>query len=248
MHRAALLLTMVALLVAPGAVSAQSSAPRAYMMDVKVDPADIPAWMEYYQQHEVPILEALVEDGAFQAFDLWVHHTGGEHSLRYTYVLPNFNAVAEAGGRYMQRMAPADAAAFGVLMSTAREMTDGIWYIGDSNIPDDRPEAPYVYESAFQIEPAGQEQWKTDFASYSRPGLEQAMQEGLITAWARLDHSIGGPWNSKTVLWMTSWDAIDDVLELLGRTAEELGASRAGSTAVRGHTDIIWTPVPKSGN
>lgn len=245
MRHAALAL-LAALLLPAADVSAQPNAPRVYSLNVKIDPADLSMWVEHYQRYDVPALEALVEEGDLLAFDLWIHHTGGEHSLRYNYIVPDFGAVAETGGRYMQRLAPGGAASFGSLMSTIREMTDGIWYIGDSNLPDDRPESPYVYESAFQVEPAGLEQWKADFERYSRPGLERAMDEGLITAWARLDHSIGGPWNSKTLFWLDSWDAIDDVLELLGRTASELGAPSSGSAAVRGHTDMIWRQTPRS--
>jgi hypothetical protein len=247
MRRATLVVIGAVLLLATQ-VSAQGNVPRVHTLNVTVDPADLPAWLDHYQQYDVPALTALVEDGDLLAFDMWVHHTGGKHSLRYNYVVPDFGAVAEIGGRYMQRLAPGGAASFGSLMSTMQEMSDGIWYIGDSNLPDDRPESPYVYESALQIEPASLEQWKADFERYSRPGLERAMEEGLITAWARLDHSIGGPWNSKTVFWLDSWDAIDDVLELLGETASELGAPMAGSAAVRDHTDMIWRLIPQSGN
>jgi hypothetical protein len=247
MHRVALVLTTVAALLTPSAVSAQASLPRAYMLDMKVDPAGIPAWIEFHQNHGARILEALVEDGAMLAFDLWVRHTGGKYNLRYNYILPSFGAVAEAGGRFMQRVDSASAAAMGGL-ALASESTDGIWYIGESNIPDDRPQAPYVYESALQIENTSIEQWRADFVRFSQPRLERAMEEGLITAWARLDHSIGGPWNTKIVLWMTSWDAIENVGDLLHQSTEEADAAPAPSSVVLGRTDMIWTPIPPSGS
>jgi hypothetical protein len=68
------------------------------------------------------------------------------------------------------------------------------------------------------------------------------MELGLISAWARLDHSIGGPWNTKTLLWMTSWAAIEDVLELLDQPATAAGS------IVLDRSDTIWTPVPPSGS
>jgi len=242
MHQAALILSAIVALLVPRMAFAQANLPRAYMLDMKVDPEDVPGWIENYRDHATAILEAMVEDGALLAFDLWVRHTGGEHNLRYNYVLPDFEAVAEAGGRYMERMDPASMAAFGQLAPTLRESSDGIWYIGDSNLPDDRPLAPYVYESAYQIEAASRERWNADFERSARPALERAMEVGLISAWARLDHSIGGPWNTKTLLWMTSWAAIEDVLELLDQPATAAGS------IVLDRSDTIWTPVPPSGS
>jgi hypothetical protein len=105
-----------------------------------------------------------------------------------------------------------------------------------------------VYESLFQVELAGLEQWNAEFEKYQRPALERAMAEGLISAWAKLDHAIGGPWNSKQIYWLTSWDARDEFSALVGRTAQELGATMEGAATVHGHTDVIWRPVPRSGN
>lgn len=247
MHRAAVVLSTVTVLIAPSAASSQASVPRAYMLDMKVDPAGIPGWIEFHQNHGAQILDALVEDGAMLAYDLWVRHTGGKYNLRYNYILPNFGAVAEAGGRFQQRMDPASLSAMAGL-TMASESNDGIWYIGESHIPDDRPPAPYVYESALQLENTSLEQWKADFVTFFRPRLERAMEEGFISAWARLDHSIGGPWNSKIVLWMASWDAIEQVGDLVPEPTADSGSSTGGSSVVLDRIDVIWTPIPPSGN
>lgn len=247
MRRAPLLVMLAATLVAPGTAEAQPGVPRVYTMNIKLDRADLPAWIEYYQQHELPVLQALVDDGILLAFDLWRHTIGGEHTLRYNYVVPTFGAVAEVGAAFGQRADSATAAGFGAAVGTVREMTDEMWYIRDSNIPDGRSPSPYVYESLYQVEPVGRDRWNADFETYQRPALERAMEAGLLAAWAKLEHSIGGPWNYRYVYWLTSWDSADDLLEMLSRTAQELGATLEGSDRVRAHTDIIWRPVPRSG-
>jgi hypothetical protein len=246
MRRSALLLTLSAALLAPSSTAAQSSdVPMVYTQYIKTDFSDMPAWIEYHQQHEVPVLEALVDEGILLSFGLWAHDTGGEHNLRYNYVVPNLNGVTRAGAAYITRV---DSAAFRSAMSMIREMTDELWIIGDGTIPDGSSPAPFVYESIFQVEPAGIEQWNADFQKFGRPGLERAMDEGLISAWAKLDHAIGGPWNIKQIYWLTSWDARDEFSALMGRTAQELGATTGGTATVRGHTDVIWSPVPRLGN
>lgn len=247
MRLAALPVLLAATLLAPGVAHAQPDVPRVYMMNIKVDYADVPAWIEYHQKHEAAVLQALVDDGTLLAFDFWAHDTGGESNLRYNFVVPTFGAVAEVGAAFGQRADSATLAAFMAAVGTVREMTDEIWYIRDSNIPDGRSPSPYIYEMSFQVEPAAREQWKASFAKYQRPALERAMQEGLISAWAELEHSIGGPWNMRYVYWLKSWDSADDLFEFLDRTAQELGATMEGSDRVHGHTDVIWKPVGRSG-
>jgi hypothetical protein len=245
-RRVAPLLALAIALLSPPTVAAQADVPRVYAMNLKIAEADIPAWVDYFQRYDVPILSGMVADRELLAFDLWTHHTGGEHSVRMMYVVPNFGAVAEMGSKYGPRMTPAGAAAFMALQSTMREMVDDVWYIGDSNLPDGRPESPFVYESSFQIAPGDLGQWKENFARYTRPGLERAMEAGLITAWVRLDHSIGGPWNSKTLVWMKSWDSMDEALAMLGQTVQERGAPADWRRMLRGHSDAIWRVVPKA--
>ena len=63
MRRFTTLLTFSAALFAAAPISAQSDPPMVYMQSIKTDFSDMPAWIEYYQQHEVPVLEALVDEG-----------------------------------------------------------------------------------------------------------------------------------------------------------------------------------------
>jgi hypothetical protein len=196
MRRFALVLTFSAALLAPSPMAAQADAPMVYTQYIKTDFSDMPAWIEYHRQHEVPVLEALVDEGLLLSFGLWAHDTGGEHNLRYNYVVPDLEGVARAGAAYVARV---DSAAFRSAISMIREMTDEVWVIGDGNMPDGGSPAPFVYESLFQVELAGLDQWNAEFEKYQRPALERAMAEGLISAWAKLDHAIGGPWNSKQI-------------------------------------------------
>lgn len=89
------------------------------------------------------------------------------------------------------------------------------------------------------------EECNANFDGYSRPALQRAMDEGLISGWAKLDHDTGGPWNVKLSYWPTDWDTIHELIAMLVAGGEQMDpeAMRAGL----GHEDHIWRMVPGPG-
>lgn len=239
-------LTLLALfllpLVASLPIAAQSDQPHVYEMYFEIDFPDLPAWIEFYQTHEVPVLERLVEEGVLNDFGVWTHEAGGEYNLRYNIVAPNWAALGDFQDAYFSRMDPETLAG---ALSMVREHTDEIWSIGASNFPEGWEEARLTYEAAYGIGFAGIEQWNTQFQEYARPALERAIDEGMIEAWVSLNHSTGGDYTSKFIYWIEDWDQTDDALAFLAQTRQELGAEMEGGRVIHRHSDNIWRPVPR---
>jgi len=241
MRRFAFIVTLAALLFAPLPGAAQSDAPRVYISYLKLDFADMDAMIEGYQEVEVPVLDALVEEGILTGYGLATHDTGGEYNLRMVLATPNWDALGDFWDAYFARL-PEDYVAS--VMSMIRGHTDEIWVIGEMAQVEGADPPGLLYESAWEIAYDQIEGWTADFDEYGRPALQRAMNQGLITGWVRLDHDTG-PWNVKYVYWLTEWDAYDDVAALLaeGRTEMDPEMMRAPMA----HEDHIWRMVPTTG-
>jgi hypothetical protein len=235
-----LLLLPALLLGAPNPATAQSDSPQVYMLYLTVDFADLPTWIENYQENEVPLLDSLVEEGTLMAYDLWVHDTGGGYNVRYNYVTPNWAAIGDFWDGYFARSGADEVEEW---MSMVRDHQDEIWIIKDSNIPQGRSPSPVIYESSFHVAYSEQEAWGEDFAAHGKPALERAMEEGLIDAWAELVHNTGGVDNVRYIYWMESWDAIDDAVARIGEVRVELGQTMESARMIRGHSDNVWRAV-----
>ncbi len=159
MRRLALLLVAAALLLAPSPAAAQTDGPRVYAMYFQIDFPDIPAWIADYRQHEVPVLDSLVAEGTLQAYDLWVHDTGGEYNVRYNFVAPNWAALGDFQQALYQRMDPE---VWETWFSMIQEHTDEIWAISDTDIPEGASASPVIYEASYLIDYAKQGQWEQD--------------------------------------------------------------------------------------
>lgn len=240
MRRLALFLALVGTLCAPSLAIAQTDSPRVYIAYFKVDFTDLPAWIENYQEVETPILDGMVEEGILNGFGLTVHDTGGEYNLRMVLLTPDWGSIQDFWTAYYARM-PEDAQASGGSM--IRKHTDEIWVMTEQE--GGNAEQSLVYESAWSIAFDQLEQWNADFDRYSRPALQRAMDEGLISGWAKLDHDTGGPWNVKLIYWPTDWDTIDELIAMLVAGGEQMDPE--AMRAALGHEDHIWRMVPRSG-
>lgn len=238
MRRLALLIPLLALGLPSQPLVAQSDAPRLYMSYFKVDFPDMPAWIESYQQHDVPLLEEMQEEGLITGFGLWAHDTGGEYNFVSVVATANWDSLGDFYDGYFARM-PADALAG--TMAMIRKHTDQIWVIAN---PPQGSNGPVVYEAAWNIEFDQLEAWEENFERVHRPVLEQAVEDGLITSWARLAHDTGGPWNMKYHYWMDDWDQADDLIERM--IAAQEAANPEIMRAARGHEDHVWRVVPRT--
>ena len=243
MSRFALLAISVAVILSPPSpVTAQADAPRVYLSYLKVDFTDLETVMEGYQEVEVPVLNALLDEGLLLGYAMTTHNTGGEYNLRMALHAPNWDALGDFWDAYFARM-PEDHVAR--VMSMIRGHTDEIWIVGEMASVEGADPATFLYESAWDVAFDRLQEWTADFERYTKPALRQAMDEGLITGWVRLDHDTG-PWNVKYVYWLTEWDAYDDLSALLAESREAMDLERL--RAARAHQDNVWQMVPPTAN
>lgn len=216
---------------------------RVYEMYFKVDVTDLPAWVEFHQTHEAPVLKTLVEERILGGYQVWLHDTGGEYNVRYNLLTPNWDAIGDFVDAYYSRMDPA---ALEGAMSMVREHVDQIWVVGGRGFPPGwAEETSLVYEAAFQLDFAAGSQWNDDFVQYTRPALERAVEEGVIKAWVALGHDTGGPHNAKYLYYLEDWDQVDDALAFLNEVRVELGMTAESMAGLRGHTDEVWRLLPR---
>lgn len=230
-------------LAGPDSAAAQSSErARLYEMYFKIDFTDVPAWVESYQTHEVPVLETLVEEGVLTGFNMYIHDTGGEYNVRYNLLAPNWDALGDYVDAYFARV---DEEALEGFTSMVQEHVDQIWVVGGSSFPDGWEDASLVYESAFQLDFAAGQRWGDDFSEYTAPALKRAVDEGMLKAWIGLVHDTGGPHGIKFLYWFDDWDQTDDGLNFINEVRQELGMTMESTRGIRSHVDNIWRPVPK---
>lgn len=243
--------TLLLLWFAPNPAAAQSEEPptapsdqpRVYEMYFQVDATDLPAWVEFHRTQEEPVLRSLVEDGILGGYQLWIHDTGGEHNVRYNLLAPNWDALGDFVDAYYARMDPE---ALGGAMSMVREHVDEIWSVGARSFPPGwMDETALVYEAAFQLDFAAGPQWNADFARYTRPALERAVEEGVIKAWVALGHDTGGPYHAKYLYYLEDWDQADDALAFVNEVRVELGMTAESMEGLRGHRDDVWRLLPR---
>ena len=241
MRRITMLLTFVALSAVPSCTSAQEAGDdRVYFSFLKVDFTDMAQWVSDYQTIEVPVFESMMEDGLINGFGLTTHDTGGEYNLRLVIRVPEWDALDDFWDAYFAALPEEYVAAS---MAKIRKHTDEIWVVGEMATVEDGPAPTHIYESAWDIAFDQLEAWAADFDQYAKPALQQAMDQGMITGWARLEHDTG-PWNVKYVYWLTDWDHADELNAMMGEARVDMDPERM--RAARGHSDEIWGVVPAS--
>lgn len=241
MLRRLLLIAFLIGLAAPG-VTAQDDQvnTRIYVALYKISYADIPEWIEIYYEHSVPVLEALVEEGAITGFNIRMHQTGGEYNLRQG-IFGNADTDFDAfWGAYLGRMAAADAVAFERSSRMIQAHTDEVWNLDVINVPDGAGTG-YVYDAQFQVNFADMDRWNRMWAETLLPVGDQAIADGLIQGYAVEGHNTGGRYNWKILWFFDEWDNFDE-LEAAIFEAAPLGHPIWGLFSA--HRDEIWVTVP----
>lgn len=205
---------------------------------------DLLEWMDLYNQHSVPILDALVEEGLLTGYGTWMHSTGGEYNIRQAF---RGGPEAEYGpfwSAYLSRLEARDPDAFerGGRMITAHR--DEIWNIDEANVPDGAA-AQYFYDAQFQVNfadlPAWNDMWRETFG----PAMERAVSEGLILGWVTESHNTGGRFNWKVIMLFNEWDHIDEFDTMVFEAAP---LDHPIWKMFSAHRDDLWTALPPAGN
>ena len=226
---------------APGVTAQQDQVgTRIYVALYKISYSDIPAWTENYYENSVPVLEALVEEGAITAFNIRTHHTGSEYNIRQGIIGiedTDFEAFWDA---YLGRLAEADAAAFERSSRMIQAHADEVWNLDVVNIPTDGG-FQYMYDAQFQVNFADMERWNQIWAETLLPVADQAIADGLIQGYVVEGHNTGGRFNWKIVWLYDEWDNLD---ELEAAIFEAAPLDHPLWKMFSAHRDEIWQALP----
>ena len=241
MLRRLLLSALLVGLTAPGMVAQQAQVgTRVYVALFNVKYSDIPQWTADYNEVGVPILEALVAEGAVTTFNMRMHHTGGEYTFRQALVGDddtNYDAVWEA---YLDRFAEANPAAFDRTNRMILAHADEIWTIDASRLPT-AGQTQYTYEAQFQINFADLERWNELWTQDLVPVADQAMADGLLQGYVVEGHNTGGPFNWKILFLYDEWDDLNEIEAAIFEAAPLDHPLWSIPTA---HKDELWQALP----
>lgn len=234
-------------LIALASISLQAQEVRqpafVYEAYFRIEYADLEAWNQRYWDYSVPVLEGLREEGIIEGWDQYHHHTGGEYNIRFAVRTYDWNSISEFWAQYLERVEAAMPA--GEWTATERmlvEHDDEIWEIGELNTRPDF-ELTHLYSSMFRVSFADMEVWNDLWSDVSGEILAEAMDDGLLGGWVRLDHNTGGPYNSKHLFLFDDWDSIDDVIfeRMIGGLMEaQPDVWTRLNRLFHDHTDVIW--------
>ena len=233
-------------------LQAQEQADPAHVYEAfyRISYADLEEYNRQYWEYSVPILTELQEEGVIEGWTQWEHHTGGEYNIRFAARTFDWASFDTFWSQYLSRLEDAmTAAEWDSSNRMLQAHQDEIWNVAQANVPAGL-QASYLYTASFRLNFADMPEWDRIWTELQVPILNEAMNEGLLGWWVKLNHNTGGPHNSKTLFLFEDWDDIDDLLsKLLGTLAEQHPADfRTLNEMFREHNDIIWVPTPSNGN
>ncbi len=237
-----LLLTALLLgLTAPGVIAQQDQVgTRIYVALFNIKYSDIPQWTADYYDQGVPILEALVAEGAITAFNILMHHTGGEYSIRQGLIGDDDTDYEAVWDTYLGQLAQANATAFERSNRMILAHVDEVWNIDVSNIPNGG-DTQYLYEAQFQVNFADMERWNELWAEDLLPTADQAMADGLLQGYVVEGHNTGGRFNWKILFFYDEWDNFNEIEAAIFEAAPLDHPVWSMSTA---HKDELWQALP----
>jgi hypothetical protein len=226
------------------AQEAEQSPEQVYVAYYQVRYADLYDWIADFNQHSVPVLRELQDEGVITGWGAWQHQTGVEYNWRMAIRAAGWAQFDEFWSEYLGRMqarAP-EAVARGSEMIQAH--FDEVWDLSEVQVPDGLS-ATYMYDSRYQISFADMAEWNVMWSELVAPVLNAAVEEGLLGGWVRQGHNTGGRYNWKVLYLFEEWDLMDD---LFARVTSELTADsevwEQFTGLIQAHDDVIWTAVP----
>lgn len=236
----------ISILSLPAVAQQPRAAAYVYEAFYRIGYDDLDAWNASYWNDSVPVLEQLQQEGVIEGWAQYQHHTGGDYNIRFVVRTYDWASIETFWNEYLDRMQAAMSSEANQRRTRMIvEHRDEIWGIGQVDVPDGL-EVTHLYSSLFSVNFADMQEWQALWNDAAGPILEQAMADGLLGGWVRLDHDTGGPYNSKFLFLFEDWDNIDDVIfdRMIGTLVEEQPEQWARLTALFDrHNDVIWEPT-----
>jgi hypothetical protein len=237
-RRLSTLLALCSILSSP--VLGQEAPNRIYTALYNIRYSDIPQWTEDYHEHSVPVLEAMVSEGVLNNFNVRMHHTGGEYTIRQGFIAGPDTNYETVWSTYLSRLAEADPVAFERSNRMILAHADEIWNLDVLNIPDGA-DTRYMYSAMFRVNFADLQAWNQAWADDVFPGLDQAMTDGLLQGYVVQGHNTGGQYNWKIVYLYDDWDSLDDIE---ARIFSSVPLDRPIWSMFTAHRDEVWQTLP----
>ena len=249
MFRRFILTAAITLLaVSPSAAQQADPGAHVYLAYYKVNFDDLEEYLTLFQQNEVPLLQAMQENGEIVGFGLQQHNTGGEYNLRFAVRGNDWESLGNFWANHLAAYEERNSRDFARANEMIQAHTDEIWDITSSNVQQAGPNR-WMYDSKFQVRFGQMDEWNAAWNEVVVPMLDQAIADGLLGGWVIENHNTGGPDNWKVIYLFPEWDTIDDFFEqILPQTMTNPRLLGLMGSAVQSHDDIIWETVPPPGN
>jgi len=208
-----LLLSALLLGIAAPGLTAQDGPPadRIYIATFNIAYSDIPAWMESYNTNVVPILDAMVGEGVLNGYNIWMHHTGGEYTMRQGFIGHADTDYEAFWEDYLARYEAAHPADFAAGNAMIRAHEDEIFNMAVVSVTAAEGQPRYLYEAKFQVPFGELEEWDSIWEEHFVPVAEQMQAEGKVRGFVIQTHNTGSKYNWKFSWLFDEWDHFDEV-------------------------------------
>jgi hypothetical protein len=248
MHKAVYSLAALTVFVsAPLLAQEDREAAFVYEAYYAIEMSETEEWNRQYREYSVPVLRQLVEEGVIEGFNQMQHHTGGD-DYNYRFVIRTYDwpSIDVFWSEYISRLeeaTPADA--WAASNRSVAMHRDEIWDIDEMGWSEESGAISHMYASTFRVNFQDMGEWNESWDSMMRPVLDEAVDEGMLLGWVKLDHNTGGPHNAKVMYFVDDWDKMDDFFQkAFASMGEDEAAMMRFAGLMRAHDDDIWVPVP----
>ena len=179
------------------------------------------------------------------------HHTGGdEYNIRFVVRTSDWTSLNSFWREYISRVVevtPADELAS--LFGSVAKHRDEIWDIEEVRFQElGDTDSSHMYAASYLVNFQDMSEWNELFDRLMAPVLNDAVEEGILAGWVKLDHNTGGPHNAKFLYFVDDWDRLDALFRKAGDAREgNADAWNRFSGLTRAHDDNIWVPVSNTG-
>jgi len=231
----------------PVAAQDDQTASFVYEAYYSVNGASMSDWNRQYREYSVPVLTALVEEGLIEGFGQSQHHTGGDdYNVRFVIRTFDWASLNTFWSEYLSRLGAATPAEEWAASGRSVAMhRDEIWDIDEVHFGEgSMPEVSHMYAASYLVNFQDMGEWNDILGEALAPVLAEAMEEGILVGWVKLNHNTGGPHNAKILYFVDDWDQLDDLFSKVGesRDGNEAAWKRFAEIS-RAHDDNIWVPT-----
>lgn len=237
---------LLVLLAAALPSSAQQTPTRVYTSYYEASWGDMLEWMDLYQEHWQPRLQAAVDAGMISGFGAATHNTGGNYNFRLVMQGNQDTNFDRAGEEILFGWMEEDPESFNRMLDLMKGHADEIWNLDAVNLSPNAGGWRFMYENLAEIAYADFFTYPGIFQDAVGPMMDQAMEDGVLAGWIMQSHNTGaGPYNWKVMFLFEEWG---DIEEFQARFLTAVPMDHPVWDYFLSHRDELWEAMPPSGN